>query len=169
MRTLRGAGVGVIIIVAVALAGCSTPVIESRLNEYGDRAEEIHEGMLEHVPRNDAFEVHMTSQPQFDEPGVLRARERDSAFWTTWSEVEVATEATPAEAVDAAGAYLLGQRWTEDPTVDQGGTMPLVTGYRLAEPEGEWIVQIAWSSTDRRITLSVQSPLTVRGSTSRPE
>ncbi len=170
MRTLRGAGVGVIIFVGVALAGCSTPALESRLDEYEDRAEEIHAGMLEHVPGNGAFEVRMTSQPQFGEPEVLGGRERDIAFWATWSTVEVATDATPAEAADAAGTYLLDQRWTAEPTVDQGGTMPFITVYRLAEPDGEWIVQISWPAADddRRISLSVQSPPTVRGTTSRP-
>lgn len=171
MRTLRGAMVGVSIIVAVALAGCSTPAVESRLDEYEDRAEEIHAGMLERVPVDGAFEVHMTSQPQFGEPKVLVGPERDIAFWTTWSSVEVATDVTPAEAADAAGTSLLDQQWTAEPTVDAGGTMPFVTVYRLAEPDGEWIVQISWPAADdddRRISLSVQSPLTVRGATSGP-
>lgn len=170
MRTLRGAGPGVIIMVAVALSGCSTPAVESRLEQYEDRAEEIHAGMLEHVPRDGASEAHMASQPQFGERELLGGPERDIAFWTTWSTVEVATDATPAEAAAAAGTSLLDQRWTAEPTVDQGGTMPYVATYRLAEPDGEWIVLISWpaGNDDRRISLSVQSPITVRGATSGP-
>lgn len=170
MRTWRGAGLGVIIMVAAALAGCSTPAVESRLDQYEDRAEEIHEGMLAHVPRSGTLEVRMTSQPQFGESELLRGPERDSAFWTTWSTVEVAGGTTPAEAADAVGASLLDQRWTAEPTVDQGGSMPFVTVYRLADPDGEWIVQILRPAADddRRISLSVQSPLTVRGATSVP-
>lgn len=170
MRTWRGAGLGVIIMVVVALAGCSTPAVESRLEQYEDRAEEIHAGMLEHVPRSGAFEVRMTSGPQYGESEWLRGRERDSAFWTTWSTVEVASGTTPAEAADAVGASLLDQRWTAEPTVDQGGSMPFATVYRLADPDGEWIVQILRPAAqdDRRISLSVQSPLTVRGATSVP-
>ncbi|MDQ0094972.1 hypothetical protein [Paeniglutamicibacter psychrophenolicus] len=159
-----------IIVVAAALAGCSTPAVESRLDQYEDRAEEIHEGMLAHVPRNGTLEVHMTSQPQFGESELLRRPERDSAFWTTWSTVEVAGGTTPAEAADAVGASLMDQRWTAEPTVDQGGSMPFVSVYRLADPDGEWIVQILRPAADddRRISLSVQSPLTVRGATSVP-
>lgn len=171
MRTLRGAWFGVIIMVAVALAGCSTPAVESRLDEYADRAEEIHAGMLGHVPGNGELDPRMTSEPQIGEQNTLGRRELDTAFWTTWSTVEVATDATPAEAAGAAGTYLLDRRWTAEPTVDQGGTMPYITVYRLAEPDGEWIVQIAWTAADdddRRISLSVQSPLTVRGATSLP-
>lgn len=170
MRTWRGAGLGVIFMVAVALAGCSPPAVESRLDRYKDRAGEIHQGMLEHVPRSGSSEARMTSQPKFGEPKMLGPRERDIAFWTTWSTVEVATGTTPAEAADAAGTYLLDQRWTAEPTVDQGGTMPYVATYRLAEPDGEWIVQVSWpaAADDRRISLSVQSPLTVRGTTPVP-
>lgn len=170
MRTWRGAGLGVIIMVAAALAGCSTPAVESRLEQYEDRAEEIHEGMLAHMARSGTLEVRMTSQPQFGESELLRGPERDSAFWTTWSTVEVAGGKTPAEAADAVGASLLDQRWTAEPTVDQGGSMPFATVYRLADPDGEWIVQILRpaAAEDRRISLSVQSPLTVRGATSVP-
>lgn len=109
MRTLRGAGFGLGIMVAVALAGCSTPAFESRLDEYQDRAEQIHAGILERVPGNEASEVHMTSQPQFGEPKVLGGPERDIAFWTIWSTVEVSIDATSAEAAEAAGTSLLDQ------------------------------------------------------------
>lgn len=126
--------------------------------------------MLERVPGNEASEVRVTSQPQFGEPKVLGGPQRGIAFWTIWSTVEVSTEETPAEAAEAAGTSLLDQQWKAEPTVDQGGTMPYVTTYRLAEPDGEWIMLISWPAGDdyHRISLLVQSPLTVRGATSRP-
>ncbi|QXQ09683.1 hypothetical protein [Paeniglutamicibacter sp. Y32M11] len=171
MRTLRGAGIGLIIMIAVALAGCSAPAVESRLDEYRDRAEQIHADMLDHVPGNSAFEDHVTSQPQFGEPHLLGGGQRDTAFWTTWSTVEVTADTMPADAAGAVGASLLDRQWTAEPTVDQGGTMSFITVYRLGEPDGEWIVQISWpaDAADRRISLSVQSPLTVRGDTSRTD
>lgn len=48
--------------------------------------------------------------------------------------------------------------------------MPYVTTYRLAEPDGEWIVLISWPAgdDDHRFSLLVQSPITVRGATSSP-
>jgi hypothetical protein len=171
MRTLRGAGIGLIIMIAVALAGCSAPVVESRLDEYRDRAEQIHADVLEHVPGNSAFEDNLTSQPQFGEPHLLGRGQSDTAFWTTWSTIEVAADTTPADAAGAVGTTLVDRQWTAEPTVDQGGTMSFITVYRLAEPDGEWIVQISWpaDAADRWISLSVQSPLTVRGGSSQPE
>ncbi|NKG19440.1 hypothetical protein [Paeniglutamicibacter terrestris] len=168
MRTLNGVGIGVFFIIVMALAGCSAPPLESRREEYQDRAEEIYAGMLKHVPVNDAFDVGMTSQPQFGETKLLVGPEHDTAFWTIWSAVEVSTDVTPAQAADVAGEFLLDQRWTVEPTVDQGGTMEFATVYRLAEPDGEWIVQISWpgNNDDHRISVSVQSPLTVRGAMS---
>ncbi|NAZ86072.1 hypothetical protein [Kineococcus indalonis] len=169
MREPLRAGTGVLLLV-VALAGCSTPAPESRLEEHGDRAEQIHAAMLEHVPADGDPAAGATSGPRFDEAGPLLGREHDTASWTTASSVRLAAGATPAEVAAAVGAWLREQRWTAEPTVDQGGTTPSVAVHRLAEPDGEWIVQVAWPAPgrDRRVSLSVQSPLTVRGSAPAP-
>ncbi|WP_129590555.1 hypothetical protein [Cryobacterium aureum] len=171
MRTLHVTQAGILLTASIALAGCSTAQTQSRLHEYETRASEIHAGMLAQVHASSAVEVPPTSQAQFEESELLGGRETDTAFWTTWSTVTLATTALPADVADAVGTYLLTEKWTADPLVDQGGTMTFIKVYRLAEADGDWVVQIAWPDPDAdpRISLSVQSPLTVRGTISTEE
>jgi hypothetical protein len=170
MRKVRSLAVGLLLVAPAALAGCATPAPDSLLDEYEDRAEEISAGMLDRVPGSAVSAVRTESAAQFGESGLLRPRERDAAFWTVETISEPPGDATFAEAADAIGAALEDQdrRWIAEPTIDDAGNPQFVKVYRLAEPEGEWIVQLGWTDADddRRMLLSVQSPVTVRGTAS---
>jgi hypothetical protein len=149
--------------VTAALTGCTVAAPTSRLSDYEARAEDIHTELLEQLPDGIGAAADVASSASIDETEPFVPRERQAAHWTTESTVELPSSSAP-EAADALGAFLIGENWVAEPTIDDvGGAMPIVDVYRLEEDDGEWMVQVH-RDEDAQLLLIVQSPLTVRGS-----
>lgn len=154
-----------IVVAAAALAGCSAPAQDGHLDEYRERAAEIHADLLERLPGRGATEIATTARGQFGERQLLTGPESDAAVWVVESVIDFPAASPPAKAAATVGEVLTEEEWLSEPTVDQGGTTPFAKVYRMPEDGGEWIVQIFWSDPDShpRMAISVQSPVTVRG------
>lgn len=149
--------IGMTVVVAV-LTACA-PAPESRLDAYETRAEEINANLLAELPPGEDQPVRVTSQARFDESEWLVPRDRQVAHWTTESTITLAAD-TASAAADALGVHLVAERWTAESVVESDGFHSDV--YRLAEPEGEWVVEVSWND-EHRLLVIVQSPVTVRG------